>query len=117
MFSVSHSFLYLSYALASFFSCSWLFKLISGSNYAVQPDSFYFNVLPFAEDVREFQFPSFSNFPASWQPNEQQLEATENLIKMFDLAPHGKEELFLPDFTPNPILEVCILSKYLFMIC
>ncbi|XP_061371049.1 ATP-dependent DNA helicase 2 subunit KU80 isoform X2 [Gastrolobium bilobum] len=69
------------------------------------PDSFYFNVLPFAEDVREFQFPSFSNFPASWQPNEQQLEAAANLIKTFDLAPHGKEEVLLPDFTPNPVLE------------
>ncbi|XP_027335253.1 ATP-dependent DNA helicase 2 subunit KU80 isoform X2 [Abrus precatorius] len=69
------------------------------------PDSFYFNVLPFAEDVREYLFPSFTNFPASWQPNEQQLEATANLIKTFDLAPHGKEEVLLPDFTPNPVLE------------
>ncbi|GMP42988.1 hypothetical protein CsSME_00012534 [Camellia sinensis var. sinensis] len=42
------------------------------------PDSFYFNVLPFAVDVREFQFPSFSNF-SSWQPNEQQQEAADNL--------------------------------------
>jgi len=41
-----------------------------------QPDSFYYNVLPFAEDVREFQSPSFSNFPASWLPNEQQQEIT-----------------------------------------
>ncbi|XP_027922087.1 ATP-dependent DNA helicase 2 subunit KU80 [Vigna unguiculata] len=69
------------------------------------PDSFYLNVLPFAEDVREFQFPSFSNFPASWQPNEQQLEAAANLIKTLDLAPHGQEEVLLPDFTTNPVLE------------
>ncbi|MED6160577.1 ATP-dependent DNA helicase II subunit 2 [Stylosanthes scabra] len=69
------------------------------------PDSLYFNVLPFAEDVREFQFPSFSNFPAPKQPNEQQLEAAANLVKMLDLAPQGKEEVLLPDFTPNPILE------------
>ncbi|RDX72569.1 ATP-dependent DNA helicase 2 subunit KU80, partial [Mucuna pruriens] len=69
------------------------------------PDSFYLNVLPFAEDVREFQFPSFTNFPASWQPNGQQLEAAANLIKTLDLAPHGQEEVFLPDFTPNPVLE------------
>ncbi|RYR71036.1 hypothetical protein Ahy_A02g005336 isoform B [Arachis hypogaea] len=66
------------------------------------PDSLYFNVLPFAEDVREFQFPSFSNFPAPIQPNEQQLEAAANLVKMLDLAPQGKEEVLLPDFTPNP---------------
>ncbi|KAJ4976962.1 hypothetical protein NE237_002068 [Protea cynaroides] len=69
------------------------------------PDSFYFNVLPFAEDVREFQFPSFSSFPSSWQPNEQQQEAADNLVKMLDLAPPGKEEALHPDFTPNPVLE------------
>ncbi|TKY63746.1 ATP-dependent DNA helicase 2 subunit KU80 [Spatholobus suberectus] len=69
------------------------------------PDSFYLNVLPFAEDVREFQFPSFTNFPASWKPNEQQLEAAANLIKTLDLAPQGQEEVLLPDFTPNPVLE------------
>lgn len=70
-----------------------------------QPDSFYFNVLPFAEDVREFQFPSFSNFPA---PNELQQEAVDNFVRMFDLAPSGQEEALLPDFTPNPVLEVLI---------
>ncbi|KAL6974756.1 ATP-dependent DNA helicase II subunit 2, partial [Sarracenia purpurea var. burkii] len=69
------------------------------------PDSFYFNVLPYTEDVREFQFPSFSNFPASWQPNEQQQETADNLVKMFDLAPEGKEEALQPEFTPNPVLE------------
>ncbi|RZC12173.1 ATP-dependent DNA helicase 2 subunit KU80 [Glycine soja] len=75
------------------------------------PDSFYLNVLPFAEDVREFQFPSFTNFPASWQPNGQQLEAAANLIKTLDLAPHGQEEVLLPDFTPNPVLELISLFK------
>ncbi|XP_059651548.1 ATP-dependent DNA helicase 2 subunit KU80 [Cornus florida] len=69
------------------------------------PDSLYFNVLPFAEDVREFQFPSFSNFPSSCQPNKQQQEATDNLVKMLDLAPTGKEEALQPDFMPNPVLE------------
>ncbi|XP_058104657.1 ATP-dependent DNA helicase 2 subunit KU80 isoform X2 [Magnolia sinica] len=69
------------------------------------PDSFYFNVLPFAEDVREFQFPSFNNFPPSWQPNEQQQEAADNFVRMLDLAPSGKEEALQPDFTPNPVLE------------
>ncbi|XP_059459032.1 ATP-dependent DNA helicase 2 subunit KU80 [Corylus avellana] len=69
------------------------------------PDSLYFNVLPFAEDVREFQFPSFNNLPASWQPNEQQQEAADNLVKMLDLALPGKEEALQPDFTPNPLLE------------
>ncbi|XP_047342319.1 ATP-dependent DNA helicase 2 subunit KU80 [Impatiens glandulifera] len=69
------------------------------------PDSFYFNVLPFAEDVREFQFPSFGSFPQSLLPNEQQQEAADNLVKMFDLAPDGEEEALQPDITPNPILE------------
>lgn len=40
------------------------------------------------------------------QPNEQQQEAADNLVKMLDLAPAGKEETLLPDFTPNPVLEV-----------
>ncbi|KAJ0051662.1 hypothetical protein Pint_00251 [Pistacia integerrima] len=70
------------------------------------PDSFYFNVLPFIEDVREFQFPSFSNYPISWQPNEQQQEVADNLVKMLDLAPSGKGESLQPEFTPNPVLEV-----------
>ncbi|KAF5466965.1 hypothetical protein F2P56_016842 [Juglans regia] len=69
------------------------------------PDSFNFNVLPFVEDVREFQFPSFNNFPASWQPNEQQQEAADDLVKLLDLAPSGKEEALQPEFTPNPVLQ------------
>ncbi|KAF4384654.1 hypothetical protein F8388_003961 [Cannabis sativa] len=69
------------------------------------PDSFYFNVLPFAEDVREFQFPSFSNLPASMQPTDQQQEAADRFVQMFDLAPPDKEEALLPEFTPNPALE------------
>ncbi|XP_024995769.1 ATP-dependent DNA helicase 2 subunit KU80 [Cynara cardunculus var. scolymus] len=68
-------------------------------------DSFYFNVLPFAEDIREFQFPSFSNLPASVQPNSEQQEAADKLVMMLDLAPAGKEEALRPDFTPNPVLE------------
>nr|XP_043625267.1 ATP-dependent DNA helicase 2 subunit KU80 [Erigeron canadensis] len=68
-------------------------------------DSFYFNVLPFAEDLREFQFPSFSNLPASLQPNSEQQEAADKLVMMLDLAPAGKEEALRPEFTPNPVLE------------
>ncbi|XP_074279962.1 ATP-dependent DNA helicase 2 subunit KU80 [Silene latifolia] len=68
-------------------------------------DSFYFNVLPFAEDVREFQFPSFRNLPEAFQPTEEQQEASDNFVKMLDLAPPAKEEYLRPDFTPNPVLE------------
>ncbi|KAK6918510.1 Ku70/Ku80 C-terminal arm [Dillenia turbinata] len=68
-------------------------------------DSFYFNVLPFAEDVREFLFPSFSSFPLSWQPNKEQQEAADKLVEMLDLAPSNKGEALPPEFTPNPVLE------------
>jgi len=73
--------------------------------YVLQQDSFYFNVLPFAEDIREFQFRSFSSLPSSSQPTEEQQEAADNLVKMLDLAPPGREVL-KPEFTPNPMLEV-----------
>uniref|UniRef100_A0A0E0D9R0 Ku domain-containing protein n=1 Tax=Oryza meridionalis TaxID=40149 RepID=A0A0E0D9R0_9ORYZ len=66
-------------------------------------DSFYFNILPFAEDIREFQFRSFSSLPSSSQPTEEQQEAADNLVKMLDLAPPGREEILKPDFTPNPM--------------
>ncbi|XP_009107395.1 ATP-dependent DNA helicase 2 subunit KU80 [Brassica rapa] len=69
------------------------------------PDSFYFNVLPFAEDVREFPFPSFSRFPASLKPDEQQQAVADNLVKMLDLAPSPKEEVLKPELTPNPVLQ------------
>jgi len=71
-----------------------------------KPNSLYFNVLPFAEDVREFQFPSFRNLPAAFQPTEEQQEAADNLVKMLDLAPSVKQESLKPDLTPNPVLEV-----------
>lgn len=87
-----------------FFSLYYCEVLFAGSS--AQPGSFYFNALPFAEDVREFQFTSFSNFPASWQPNEQQQEAADNLVMMLDLTTSGKKEYLQPDFTPNPVLEV-----------
>lgn len=61
-------------------------------------------MLPFAEDVREFPFPSFSRFPASWKPDEQAV--ADNLVKMLDLAPSAKEEVLKPDLTPNPVLQV-----------
>uniref|UniRef100_A0A803KYW2 ATP-dependent DNA helicase 2 subunit KU80 n=1 Tax=Chenopodium quinoa TaxID=63459 RepID=A0A803KYW2_CHEQI len=71
---------------------------------SVKPDSLYFNVLPFMEDVREFQFPSFKNLP-TFQPTEEQQAAADNLVMMLDLAPPAKEENLKPDLTPNPVLE------------
>ncbi|KAG9445380.1 hypothetical protein H6P81_016720 [Aristolochia fimbriata] len=69
------------------------------------PDSFYLNILPFAEDIREFQFPSFSNFPSSLQPNKEQQVAADNFVTSLDLASPDKEEALKPDLTPNPVLE------------
>jgi ATP-dependent DNA helicase 2 subunit 2 len=79
---------------------NWFFML--------QSDSFYFNVLPFAEDIREFQFRSFGSLPSTSQPTEEQQEAADNLVKMLDLAPAGREVLE-PDFTPNPVSEALSL--------
>lgn len=42
------------------------------------------------------------------QPSEEQQEAADDFVKMLDLAPDGREEILQPDFTPNPVLEVCI---------
>ncbi|KAF3631207.1 hypothetical protein FXO38_20919 [Capsicum annuum] len=70
------------------------------------PDSFYFNVLPFAEDAREFHFPSFSHLPSSMHPNEKKQEAADKLVHMLYLAPPEKQEVLPRDFTPNPVLEV-----------
>ncbi|GAB2274418.1 ATP-dependent DNA helicase II subunit 2 [Dionaea muscipula] len=69
------------------------------------PDCFYFNVLPFAEDVREFQFPSFRKLPAAWQPSDKQQDAADNLVKILDLASPGKKEMLQPELTPNPVLQ------------
>eukprot|EP01018_Ginkgo_biloba_P032964 Gb_29968 [translate_table: standard] len=68
-------------------------------------DSFYFNVLPFAEDIREFPFASFESFPPLQQPNVSQQEAADSFVRMLDLAPPGREEALQPEFTLNPVLE------------
>ncbi|PHU07871.1 DNA-(apurinic or apyrimidinic site) lyase 2 [Capsicum chinense] len=76
----------------------------------LQPDSFYFNVLPFAENAREFHFPSFSHLPSSIHPNVKKQEAADKLVQMLYLAPPEKQEVMPRDFTPNPILEIYIIT-------
>lgn len=68
-------------------------------------DSFYFNVIPFVEDIREFPFASFDSLPASQKPNIVQQEAADNFVHMLDLAPPEREEALRPEFTLNPVLE------------
>ena len=63
-------------------------------------------MLPFAEDVREFQFPSFNNFPSSWLPSKEQQDAADDLVNMFDLVSQRRGEILAPDLMPNPVLEV-----------
>lgn len=74
-----------------------------------QADGFYFNVIPFSDDLREFQFKSFSSMPESLQPNNEQQEAADNLVRMLDLSPDYGEELLQPEQTVNPILQVGLL--------
>lgn len=75
------------------------------SNTGNVPDSFYCNVIPFVEDIREFPFASFDSFPALHQPNIVQQEAADNFVRMLDLAPAEREEALLPELTLNPVLE------------
>eukprot|EP00897_Mesotaenium_endlicherianum_P003505 jgi/Mesen1/3182/ME000184S02244 len=70
------------------------------------PDSLYFNVLPFAEDIREFPFKSFSEKPAAQQPSQLQHAVAAALVSALDLSPSPKRpEAYLPEDTPNPVLQ------------
>lgn len=71
-----------------------------------QPDCFYFNILPFMEDAREFPFSSLDTLPLNLQPSLSQQEAADNFVKLFDLAPSDQEEILLPERTLNPVLQV-----------
>ena len=51
-----------------------------------QPDAFFFNALPFAEDIREFYFPSLESLPANQQPTPVQLRAAEELVRSLTVA-------------------------------
>ncbi|EFJ38580.1 hypothetical protein SELMODRAFT_74928, partial [Selaginella moellendorffii] len=68
-------------------------------------DSFYFNIVPFAEDIREFGFASFDDRPASQLPSKQQEEATDLLVQMLDLSPSDSVESLQPEKTSNPVLQ------------
>lgn len=64
-------------------------------------------ILPFREDVREFEFPSWT-LHKEFQPDENQLSAAENLIDAMDLmkgGPDGDTELSRPKQVFNPSLQ------------
>lgn len=81
-----------------------------------QADGFYFNVIPFADDMREFQFKSFSSAPESLQPSVEQQAAADNLVRMLDLSPDDDEELLQPEQTVNPILQVRVIVPKVFVL-
>jgi len=70
----------------------------------------WFNQLPFAEDVRDFNFASIESNPA-FMPNEEQMAATNSLIQAMDLMTAATDadgdtmEAFQPSFTFNPVLQ------------
>lgn len=74
-----------------------------------QADCFYFNILPFAEDMRDYVFASFNDLPAPQQPTSVQQEAADALVQMMDLAPPSLEEMLRPERTVNPVLQVCFI--------
>lgn len=72
-------------------------------------DYLHFNRLPFAEDLRDFPFHSFTS-DENFEPSEAQREAASNLIDDLDLtqvpSDDGVErELLNPVHTFNPILQ------------
>eukprot|EP00850_Spirogloea_muscicola_P018555 SM000171S03244 [mRNA] locus=s171:301062:307446:+ [translate_table: standard] len=67
------------------------------------PDCFHFNVLPFAEDIREF---AFSSFDEKRKPTSEQLEIARSLVRKLDLGPSPvKEESYKPEDTVNPAIQ------------
>jgi hypothetical protein len=76
--------------------------------FSLQPDSLIVNLLPFAEDIREYPFLALGDQPESKQPNVDQMELAEKLVQSLDLAPGGGEEMLEPEKTPNPTLKVRI---------
>ncbi|KAG6547300.1 hypothetical protein Mapa_011237 [Marchantia paleacea] len=68
-------------------------------------DCFYFNNIPFSEDLREFAFASFKDRPSTQQPTRLQQEAADALVQMMELAPYPGEEFLMPERTANPVLQ------------
>ena len=65
---------------------------------------FYFNLLPFSEDIRDFAFGTFEQNP-NLKITPTQKEATKNLVSSMRLKTADEDEILDPDFTFNPILQ------------
>jgi ATP-dependent DNA helicase 2 subunit 2 len=69
-------------------------------------DFFYFNTLPFAEDIRSYPFPTFSRVNTT----EQQLQVAEDLIKSMDIMSVDTDndepmESLKPSQTYHPVVQ------------
>jgi hypothetical protein len=79
----------------------------------------YYVKLPFAEDLREFNFDNLDTMKRN-QPSDEQLKTVDNLITTMDLTHADRgEEAFQPELVFNPYIQrmfqVCIsfLSSHL----
>ena len=79
------------------------------------PDGFVLKVLPFAEDVRDYEFPSL-NASSKWVPSDHELSLVEDVIGAMDLDnPPGGERAggimagilprVGPEVLPNPTMH------------
>ncbi|CAF1177015.1 unnamed protein product [Rotaria sordida] len=66
----------------------------------------YYVKLPFAEDLREFEFDNLDSTKRN-QPNDEQLKCIDNLITTMDLthADRSGEEAFRPELVFNPYIQ------------
>ncbi|CAF0919684.1 unnamed protein product [Adineta steineri] len=66
----------------------------------------YYVKLPFAEDLREFNFDNLDVIKRNL-PNDEQLKTVDNLITTMDLshADRGREEAFQPELISNPYIQ------------
>jgi len=87
-------------------------------------ECFYYNSLPFAEDIRQYSFMSLSPLRArkSFVPSESQKVAAEQLILALDLSSAAEDgkcnpvEALKPKYTYNPVLQrfyQCVQKKAL----
>jgi len=73
-------------------------------------EALYLNILPFSEDIRQYQFVSlFTNVKKEYIPTKEQLDITEKLIRDMDIKNfedngENKELINLKE-TPNPIVQ------------
>ena len=69
-----------------------------------QPDVFLMNAAPFADDIREFTFGSFSS-KDTLKPSEKQMEIMAQIVQDGARMQHDEEEKLQTDLTSNPILH------------